>query len=235
MGDEFAAVGGMLKTGFFDPDMDVKDIRARIHRFRDRFEEHAFLRELINPHPTAYQALRDIDRVLDEHGFHVTHVVEDAVVRRPQLHLKAQFFASREAWRSLLGEPIMRDVLNTYCVERARQLQAERVKPTHLQTTLNGVARDSFAEKIESLPPEIGDRIIWYLSVGSQNQDYRGMFLDGEVTFVTAGWEVVWGLMDFVWILGMCDWVTDVEGIERHLSTYSEFQRYIGRMATILM
>jgi len=71
--------------------------------------------------------------------------------------------------------------------------------------------------------------------VGSQNQDYRGMFLDGEVAFVTSGWEVVWGLMDFVWILGTCDWVTDIEGIERHLSTYSEWQRYIGRMATILM
>lgn len=74
-----------------------------------------------------------------------------------------------------------------------------------------------------------------YLCVGSQNQDYRGMFLDGEVAFVTSGWESVWGLLDFVLILGMSDWVDDVEGVERHLGRYSWWQRHIGRIATILM
>jgi hypothetical protein len=238
MAEEFDEVGGMLKTGFYDPDMDVKDIRARATRFVERLDQHEFLQELLDPHPEAYQALREVDGLLAERGFEVVHVVEDSDVRKPQLHLKAQFFASREAWEAFLPHPVMADVIRTYAVQRADQISStdsKYVDPTRLQDVLNAVVRPAFTKHVQAMPPELVERIVWYISVGSQNQDYRGMFLDGEVSFITSGWESVWGLVDFVWILGMCDWVDDMEGVERNLGRYGWFDRRIGRIATVLM
>ena len=68
-----------------------------------------------------------------------------------------------------------------------------------------------------------------FLTVGSHNQNTRSLVLDGEVAFVTASWRSLSGLMDFITIAGMCDWIDSVEELEELFPGYDGMARRISR------
>jgi hypothetical protein len=77
--------------------------------------------------------------------------------------------------------------------------------------------------------PEERRRGIAYLSVGSHNMDYRGLMMDGEVLYVTAGRGVLPGMLDLVILLGLSDWVDDARQLDALLPAYPDWQRKLGR------
>jgi phosphatidylserine/phosphatidylglycerophosphate/cardiolipin synthase-like enzyme len=82
---------------------------------------------------------------------------------------------------------------------------------------------------LAGMTPEERADVIAYLSVGSHNMDYRGLMMDGEVLYVTAGRGVLPGMLDLVLLLGLSDWVEDAHQLDVLLPPYSEWRRKVGR------
>jgi len=53
-----------------------------------------------------------------------------------------------------------------------------------------------------------------FFTVGSHNQNTRSLALDGEVAFVVAGWSSLFGLPDFFVIVGLSNWIDDLDELE---------------------
>ena len=62
-----------------------------------------------------------------------------------------------------------------------------------------GVQRD--------VPEEVAERSMAYLTVGSTNMNYRSMVMDGEVQIAVTGWNTLTGLIDFLFIAGLSEWI----------------------------
>ena len=86
-----------------------------------------------------------------------------------------------------------------------------------------------------ALTPQEQDEAIYYLTVGSHNEDYRGVMLDGEALFVVSGFGSLYGLIDFAATMGLCDWMESVDQLNKVLPAPSEWQRRLARMIKIAL
>ena len=73
------------------------------------------------------------------------------------------------------------------------------------------------------------ERSVFYLAVGSFNQNYRSMLMDGEVLFLVSGYESLMAFLDFAGLVYLVTWVESVEELEELLPSPSGFQRWLGR------
>jgi hypothetical protein len=238
LADQLADSGGLVQTGFYDPEMDVRDVRSRIHTAIAGMHKSQVLTELLRPQRTQEGAIAVTDSIFDSLGYVPAEVPADSE-RRPQLHLKAQLYISGAAWKVLRRVEGWDDVYSVYLRERVRQLTTnnEYVDPRLLQNALYEVLGPKLIDALGGRDEfRVGDdENILYLSVGSQNMDYRGFYLDGEVTYVATHWTAMNGFMDFVFMLGLCDWVDDLEGVAQHIGSYGWLQRHLSRWATPMM
>ena len=53
------------------------------------------------------------------------------------------------------------------------------------------------------------------MTVGSHNQNYRSMIMDGEDIVVVSGLSSLVAYLDFARVLGLSTWVTDVPTLEQ--------------------
>jgi hypothetical protein len=72
--------------------------------------------------------------------------------------------------------------------------------------------------------------VFGYAFVGSQNQDYRGMFMDGEVAMVFSGSEALIPLVDLAFLEGTVTWLQDRATLNRLLPPPSEYMRRVARV-----
>jgi hypothetical protein len=80
-----------------------------------------------------------------------------------------------------------------------------------------------------SLSEDEKKQVLYYLSVGSQNQDYRGTIMDGEVAAVLSGYYSLVGLIDLFFMTGLTTWVDDIEELDELLPPESGWRRWLGR------
>ncbi len=93
----------------------------------------------------------------------------------------------------------------------------------------------------EALPPESGksenenqynlqDRdALYFLTVGSKNQDDRGAMLDGENSYVVAGpWSLVY-YPDFMGLMANTTWIEKQEQLDALISVEETKARKLGR------
>ncbi|MCH7892023.1 MAG: hypothetical protein IH921_11030, partial [Gemmatimonadetes bacterium] len=104
------------------------------------------------------------------------------------------------------------------------RLYTDRIQP---------IAASFVAPFAEALPEAQLNRLVMFLTVGSHNQNTRSLALDGEVSFVTAGWAALSGLMDFITIAGLCDWIDSVEELEELFPGYDGITRRLSRYIRI--
>ncbi len=69
------------------------------------------------------------------------------------------------------------------------------------------------------------EELIYYLTIGSTNMDYRSMVMDGEVMVVVAGWQSLYGFLDFLLLPGLCEWMETTEDLDALLPPPSGFVR----------
>ena len=155
----------------------------------------------------------------------------------PKLHLKANFFSSAEGWDKLLARPEWADVFREYLISLAEQSGSGerrpnvRAIPEKLEQSVNRLAKGFLAD----LTPEERGGIIYYLSVGSTNMDYRGMVMDGEVQIFIGGWESLSGLIDFLLLPGLCVIIETPEDLDELLPPPSGMQRRIQRLIRLAL
>ncbi len=235
LGDEIEEQGGLMKVGLYNTTLDVGDIPGKIGALLDNVSATPWLAELYDLHPAVLKDLALVRQELTEAGFARNYVVDQEVVTA-KLHMKAHLYYSREAWDGVLKLAEMEDVFRAHFEEIAAQnrwLSGEREEDRDFRTysdRLNPIALGLIEAILAGLSHEEQSRLTMFLAVGSHNQNTRSLALDGEVAFVTAGWKSLSGLMDFVTIAGLCEWIDSIEELEALFPGYDGLARRISRM-----
>jgi hypothetical protein len=145
---------------------------------------------------------------------------------RPKLHQKVQFLATREFWRGVTTSPEWPAFMATYLRYRRATYApgGEHFEGGALPDSLERIA-ERVLDRVRETPGAASFAI-----VGSQNQDYRGMFMDGEVGVLFTGAESLVPLIDLVFMVGTVTWVDDQATLDRLLPPVGELQRRIARI-----
>jgi hypothetical protein len=172
-----------------------------------------------------------MDSVLIAGGYNPSYLTTDAKKRLPKLHLKSQFFASREALETLIPLPAWRQLIWDYesirAEQRTRKVGGLGVKELRPLLSKPSVALVEEWRKV--LTPEVAERVMFYLTIGSQNQNYRSAIMDGEVTVLIANLHAMNAYLDFATIMMRTTWVDTLEELEELLPHYSGRARWVGR------
>jgi hypothetical protein len=235
--EEIAAAGGMLRTGIYNMDVDVGDglgklrlINAGLANDGDSLDADVF-RAVAPFDNSVYQLLRDYEAELTERAFEPTYLAEDLEERRPKLHLKNQLFLSKKVVDTLIPQPGWGPLIRDYMQAREEQIvrRQREVDTKDLRGALAENARALVQTWLEELTAEERDKLIFYLTIGSQNEDYRGKIMDGEVLYVTAGMPAMNAYLDFLALIGTTTWVEDIEQLEELLPRQSGLSRQLAR------
>jgi len=237
--EEIAATGGLLKVGVFAPEFEVTNIGAKAEAVRTALATHEWLRDLYGAPPSFYEALDEVDAALSGVDLVLEGASEFQYDPRPKLHFKANLFASAEAWSSLWARPEWPAVLREYVEQRVVQI---RNRATALASfddfpeALIDVGRPMVQSWRTELERDgLADRSVFFLVMGSHNQNYRSMVVDGEVAFVMSTWPSVAALFDMLTIVGASRWIEDPEDLAELLPPYSEWRRRLGRWLKIAL
>lgn len=213
---ELAAAGGSIHVGLFDTDYDVEDGPARLRMILGGLRDGKLAAEGIRVHPGIVPLLQE--RLADWGDTAFVHVTRFGEDRKTKLHQKTQFFMTRRAARVLESREavgLMRDYVD---YNRARGRPGKENPPGLACSPflLRAQARDKAGMAAGTEEEAPAPDAAYFMTIGSQNQDRRGMMLDGEVLVTLAGRESLVGLMDFLSVMSASDWVHSAEEVDRH-------------------
>jgi hypothetical protein len=217
-------------VGIYTRLSDVNDPLAMLEEFREGFRKYPFLREIFPFNPDIYTVIEDFDQELKFAGFQPILSMRAIEERKPKLHLKMNFFASAEL-RNLLSQKEWEGIFRMYLHYRENFMMKKegyvevRNIPKELRELFNLIAQTYW----ESLSGEEKQRSMYYLTVGSHNQDYRGIIMDGEVACVVSGYHGLIAMLDMFFMTGLTTWVEDLQALEELLPAFKGLKRRLGR------
>ena len=88
---------------------------------------------------------------------------------------------------------------------------------------------------MDELTAEEQEELIAYFTVGSTNMDYRSMAMDGEVQLVVGGWQALNGLLDFLLLPGLCEWLETTEELDALLPPPSGLTRSMAGLMKLAL
>ena len=225
LGEAITAAGGDLRTGLYALPVDEHGFASRVDLWARQVDASPFLRTLLPFAP----AVLPLVRGAGPGAAAITATAQTALPAplRPKLHQKVQFFATRELWQAVTASPAWPEFMAAYLRYRATTYSptAEYGDARALSDSLELIAERLFT------PARAVPRAASFALVGSQNQDYRGMFMDGEVGMLFTGAESLVPLMDLVFMVGTVTWVDDQATLDRLLPPVGELQRRVARVA----
>lgn len=217
------AAGGQLRTGLYALETDRHGFASRADTWAHHVENTPFLRSLI---PSSSQLLPVVAEVGLARGADSLELAQPVTAAPPKLHQKVQFFATKELWETIAASPEWPLFMSTYLRYRAATYSADA---EYAEAQRFSAELERIAERI--LAPARGTtRAASYAIVGSQNQDYRGMFMDGEIGVLFSGAESLVPLVDLLFLEGIVTWVDDQETLDRLLPPASELMRRLARV-----
>lgn len=228
---ELLEAGGLLKVGLYASQLTVTDIPGKIAAVRGTLAREAWLRDLFGFAPSVYTDLDDLAQTLQSLSMTPDPVSEFEYDPRPMLHLKANFFASAEAW-TLMSRPEWVAMTWEFVQQRIAQVQTRTAAVRSFEEypdALIDVGGGVVQEWYEALDPAARERAIFFTMIGSQNQNTRSLVVDGEVAFVVANWPSVIPWLDLISLIGQCRWVTDPAEVDALLPPQGEFKRGLAR------
>jgi len=232
LGPELEAGGGMLKTGIYNPGIGVQDVEGRFMAAYRNARRTPFLRRLLPLDSTVDSMIVRLPEWLAAAGLssgaETASAAADTVM--PKLHLKANFFASRDGWDSLVTRPEVGNAIRSYIGQLVgggnARAASERLSLASQQLVEGFLAGRSGSER---------ERTVYYLLVGSANQDYRSMFLDGEASVLLSGRAAVVALVDFALLATLSVWVDDLGVLDDLLPPPSMLQLRLARWVAPLL
>jgi hypothetical protein len=229
--EELEYVGGRFRVGVYNYDGDVQDQIGRTEAMLRHMDEYDWVSEVFPSHESVRGYMEEAIDILREEDYKTTHLTSDAVDRKPKIHLKAQFFSSAQVNKTLLPlegwGPLFRD----YIIARASQSahENEYIDVKELREQLSRRTHLLVREWAETLSAEDEERLAMFLTVGSQNQDYRGKIMDGEVLLVTSGLRAGVAFLDMMELLLVSTWVDDLETLDKLMPPYKGFKQKFSR------
>ncbi len=222
---EITAAGGSLRTGLYTRRTGVDEWEARLREVAEGYRRYPFLKEDFPLPSSFFDALAP--RLAEAAAGEARFPLRDVREREPMMHRKTQFFATRESLAALA---------ETAAAERAFRVPLHRaVRGALVLTEELALGPESsrlgrrFTEAQETLAPDVQERSVYYLTVGSLNKDTRGQVLDGEVLYVVSGAWSLAAYADFAALLGSTTWIESQEELDRLLPPVTHLKRSISR------
>ena len=204
---ELEASGGGIAIGLFRIGYGTHNVPAGVREVRDGLRRHPFLKKVLPFHQGVWELFEQADSLLFVLG--ESALGDDAVSYHPRFHLKTQFFGSADGVRGALGRPEWRQ----FFVRRIRERLHE--SPAGTDITLDHLSM--LREYLDGRPPEVRDRQVLYLEVGSHNQDPRSFMLDGEELCLVAGESALIAAGDMLLLSTVgVDWLDDHAALDRN-------------------
>lgn len=225
---EIAAAGGLLKVGLFASELQVTDIPGKVLAVRYTLERHAWLRELFGFPSSVYPGLEELARLLG--GLSMAPPPSPAErlpdfesPGRSLLHLKANYFASREAW-TIMARHEWVDLTWEFVQQRIAQVQSRSAAVASFAEypdALLDVGSGMVQRWRDALTPAERERVIFFTLVGSQNQNERSMVTDGEDAVLLSDWPAIIPYLDLIAIVGQSRWIDDPAEVDALLPRQS--------------
>jgi phosphatidylserine/phosphatidylglycerophosphate/cardiolipin synthase-like enzyme len=213
---ELSLRGGMLKVGIFNSELPVTNIPAKVLGVRNTLQKHQWLHDLFDFPPSVYTGLEALAAQYATVPFPVPDSTDFEYRRNPQLHMKANFIASREAWRVMAREEWV-DFTRQYVPRRMTQVQSRESAVQsfgdHAEPLID-VGEDVVRRWYAELPAEQRARVVFYTLLGSANQNDRSFSSDGEIVIALSNWPAVIPYLDLLSIIGQSKWVETADELE---------------------
>jgi len=230
MRDDIQEVGGRLKIGIYNVEVDVQDVVGRGKLLAENYAENPWLQEAFPFQPSVMELIHSFSGQLALKGVNPRYLREREDIRMPKLHRKTQFFASKEAMDTLVPLPEWGPLLEKFSLARIDQVQRETYLDSQRYQNLFIDEFRRLEEKwLASIPEKEREKAILYLAVGSHNQDLRSQMLDGEVLFLVSEFDSLLGFLDFFALMGLTTWVENIAWLELMLPRYEGFWFRIGQ------
>lgn len=229
------ATGGELRVGIFAATAQATDAEGRRREIRAGLDRAGWLRELFPFDARTLAVLERAVTVTTAEGAEASQdVARDVEPRAPQLHQKTQLVARPGAIAALLRQPGWEDVL-------ARSMEAQADRTTRFADQLaRAAAPDTGAAAAsadaglrafeQAIPEAERQRVSFYFLLGTQNQDPRGMMLDGEATLAVSGYHAAHGLADLYFLMARSFWIETTPELERYVPAPSALMRRLARL-----
>lgn len=238
-GGQIEQAGGELRVGIYSATEDVNDVVAQAREVRAGLERAPWLHELV-PFDSATLAVLDtVPALLRSAGYAPVAPGRDVTPRLPQLHMKEQLVADEATLAELARQPQWPEILARLLIARARQTSAD----ADPRGVASAVVAAGLAEPVEAMvkgfeatrTAEQRRAVSYYLALGTQNHDSRGLMLDGEATVIVSGPDAAAALVDFYFLMARSSWVTTLDELDAHLPPADGFIRRLARFIRFVL
>ena len=182
--DDIAEAGGHLKVGLYTRAAMSDDSVSAIREVATRLQASPWLIEAFPMPRGIVDFLDEQASALEAQGFEPQFIAKGTRKGRPKMHRKVQFFATKEALRAVADMPALIDGLRDYL----KFYSDASADPASVVTGESALGPEGpILKRLERDPPPGAEDALYFLTVGSKNQDPRSANLDGETSFVVAG------------------------------------------------
>jgi Asp-tRNA(Asn)/Glu-tRNA(Gln) amidotransferase C subunit len=199
----------------------IREVGAGLSRYPFLIEEW--------PMPKGLPGMLDeVSAALEKAGYQTEALAAGGRSGAPKMHRKTQLFVSRSVLRALATDPATLETLRG-------QLDAIAEVTSHPESVLEEddplTRKNPILRRMRDDPPAEAKGALYYLTVGSKNQDPRSAFLDGETAFVVSGPSALWSYADFVFLMAATTWVESAKQLSELIPSTGWKSRKYGRLA----
>lgn len=240
LAEQLLRTGGELRVGLYTARAHITDVGGRSREVKEGLRRAPWIREVI---PFDDATLAVLDRATGqteaEGGRGATALAQDETPRAPQLHQKTQLIARPGAIQALVRQPGWDDV-----IARSMRVQSQQAARFADQLGVTTPDVDSAATRSadailrayeQSLSEADRKAVSFYFSTGMQNQDPRGIMMDGEATLVVSGVQAAVGLVDLYHIMARSTWISTRAELDRLLPPPGALWRRIAHMIRLAL
>jgi hypothetical protein len=231
LGGPVRRAGGDLRIGIFAAQAQINDATGRINEIRAGLRAAPWIRDVV-PFDARALAVLEEPAVVAATGNGSTTLARDIKPRAPQLHQKSQLVARPGAIAALLAQPGWEDAIRRSLQAQAQQTTkfADQLGYTNPDVdTAAARGNDAILRGYEQrVPAAERHRVSFYFSLGSQNEDPRGIVSDAEATLIVSGVQASVGLVDLFTLMARSTWITNTEELERYVPRPSGWMRWLA-------
>jgi hypothetical protein len=227
LGEEIEREGGTLRVGLYTRASKMDDNISVLREAAERLEATPWLIDAF-PMPRGIVELLDEEaKSLEAQGYEPRFIAKGTREGRPKMHRKTQLFVTKTALRALADMPAVLEGLRAYIAVDS-QATADPAALVEPGTPL--APEGPVLQKLRNDPPEGARDALYYLTVGSKNQDARSAMLDGETSLVVAGPWSLFYYPTFVFLMANTTWIEEQEQLDDLISVEETKARKAGRM-----
>lgn len=225
--EDIEDAGGHLRVGLYTRAAKSDDSLSALREVSDRIRGNPWLIDEFPMPRGIVDLLSDEADRLEAEGYKPLFIAKGTREGRPKMHRKVQFFATKEALRALADMPALSEGLSNF-IEFYSDDSADPRSVIEDPSALGPAG--PVLQRIQKDPPDGAEGAIYFLTVGSKNQDPRSATLDGETSFMVAGpWSLTY-YPDFIFLMANTTWIEKQEQLNELISVDEEKARKLGRM-----